>query len=101
MVGNSASPVAAGETASDLRPGADWEYAPAPESPDIVTIRGEYGLFIDGDFAEPLSGEHFSTVNPASEEPLASVAEAGGGGRGPAGAPTGGPQPMAASARAS
>ena len=57
--------------------GADWEYAPAPESREIVTIQREYGLFVDGDFAAPLSGEHFTTLNPASEEPLASVAQAG------------------------
>ena len=55
----------------------DWEYASAPESRDIVSIRDEYGLFTGGDFVTPLSGEHFATVNPASEEPLASVAQAG------------------------
>ncbi len=77
MGGNPASPVAAGETGQELRSGADWEYAPAPESRDIVTIRAEYGLFIDGDFTAPLSGEHFTTLNPATEEPLASVAQAG------------------------
>jgi aldehyde dehydrogenase (NAD+) len=57
--------------------GAEWEYAPAPESREIVTIRREYGLFTGGEFAAPLSGKHFTTLNPASEEPLASVAEAG------------------------
>jgi len=77
MVGNPASPVAAGERGQVTAAGADWEYAPAPESREIVTIQDEYGLFVDGDFAAPLSGEHFTTVNPASEEPLASVAEAG------------------------
>src|SRR5262252_4798630 len=77
MVSNPASPVAAGEAGGDLRSSADWEYAPAPESRDIVSIRDEYGLFIGGEFTASLSGEHFSTVNPASEEPLASVAQAG------------------------
>jgi aldehyde dehydrogenase (NAD+) len=77
MVGDSAAPVAAGAAGRDLATGADWEYAPAPESRDIVTIRPEYGLFVDGDFVAPLSGEHFATVNPATEETLASVAEAG------------------------
>src|SRR5215469_6462178 len=77
MVGNPASPVAAGDTGKELRSGADWDYAPAPESRDIVSIQPEYGLFTGGDFVAPLSGEHFATVNPASEEPLASVAEAG------------------------
>src|SRR5262250_1248576 len=77
MVSNPASPVAAGEPGGDLRSSADWEYAPAPESRDIVSIHGEYGLFIGGEFTAPLSGEHFGTVNPASEETLARVARAG------------------------
>ncbi len=77
MVGNTASPVAAGESGQELRSGAEWEYAPAPESRDIVTIKPEYGLFIDGEFTAPLSGEYFTTLNPASEEPLARVAQAG------------------------
>jgi hypothetical protein len=25
-----------------------WEYAPAPESRDVVTLRERYGLFING-----------------------------------------------------
>src|SRR6516225_12153829 len=77
MVSNPGSPVAAGETGGDLRTSTDWEYAPAPESRDIVSIHDEYGLFIGGEFTAPVSGEHFSTINPASEEPLASVAQAG------------------------
>src|SRR5258708_19580820 len=77
MVSNPASPVAAGGADPDLGAGADWEYAPAPESRDIVSIQGEYGLFLDGGFVAPRSGEHFATINPASEEPLASVAQAG------------------------
>jgi aldehyde dehydrogenase (NAD+) len=77
MAGNTASPAVSGETGKELRPGADWEYAPAPESRDIVTIKPEYGLCIDGEFTAPQSGEYFTTLNPASEEPLARVAQAG------------------------
>ena len=51
---------------STTTPGADWEYAPAPESREIVTIRREYGLFVDGEFVPPASGESFTTLNPAS-----------------------------------
>jgi aldehyde dehydrogenase (NAD+) len=69
------TPAVAGVAAA--APGPDWEYAPAPESRDVVTIRPEYGLFLGGDFVPPLSGEHFTTVNPATEETLASVAAAG------------------------
>ena len=53
-----------------------WEYAPAPESRDIVDLRSEYGLFIDGEFVAPAGGGTFKTVNPATEEVLAAVGEA-------------------------
>ena len=39
MVSNPASPVAAGGAGRDVGIGADWEYAPAPESRDIVSIQ--------------------------------------------------------------
>jgi aldehyde dehydrogenase (NAD+) len=54
-----------------------WEYAPAPESRDIVSVAPEYGLFVDGEFRPAASGATFPTVNPASEEQLSLVAEAG------------------------
>ncbi|MFN2484221.1 MAG: aldehyde dehydrogenase family protein [Candidatus Limnocylindria bacterium] len=54
-----------------------WEYAPAPESTDHVTILREYGLFIGGEFAPASSGERFEVINPATEEPLSRVAKAG------------------------
>ena len=55
-----------------------WEYAPAPESRDVVSIAPEYGLFIDGEFRSAADGGTFATINPATEEPLTRVAEAGG-----------------------
>ncbi|HZA60472.1 MAG TPA: aldehyde dehydrogenase family protein [Actinomycetota bacterium] len=54
-----------------------FEYAVSRESTDIVRIEDRKGLFIDGDFVEPRSGRWFGTVNPATEETLAEVAEAG------------------------
>jgi aldehyde dehydrogenase (NAD+) len=55
-----------------------FEYAPAPESRAIVDLAPSYGLFIDGEFAPASSsGGVFKTVNPASEEVLAEVADAG------------------------
>jgi aldehyde dehydrogenase (NAD+) len=54
-----------------------FDYAPAPESRDIVALRPGYGLFVDGAFTEPADGGTFKTVNPATEEVLAEVAEAG------------------------
>jgi len=55
---------------------AVFEYAPAPESRSIVDIQPTYGLFIDGEFTDPRSGESRKTINPATEEVLAEVAEA-------------------------
>ena len=54
-----------------------WEYADAPESTEIVRLEDRYGLFIGGEFVEPKSGKWFETIDPATEEPLAEVAEAG------------------------
>ena len=55
----------------------DWEYAPAPESRDIVSLEERYGLFIGGEQVEPRSREWFPTISPSSEEVLAEVAQAG------------------------
>ena len=52
-----------------------FEYAPAPESRSIVDIKASYGLFIDGEFVDG-RGSSFKTLNPATEETLAEVAEA-------------------------
>ncbi|MEU4790328.1 aldehyde dehydrogenase family protein [Micromonospora tulbaghiae] len=54
-----------------------FEYAPAPESRSVVDIKPSYGLFVDGAFVDPASGSSFKSVNPASEEVLAEIAEAG------------------------
>ncbi len=64
---------------TDLTQPGDFtlEYASAPESTAIVSLRDTYGLFIGGEWVEPRSGNHFPTINPATEEHLADVAEAG------------------------
>jgi aldehyde dehydrogenase (NAD+) len=54
-----------------------WTYAPAPESTDIASVRDTYGLFIGGEFVEPLSGEYLKTINPATEEVLSAIPIAG------------------------
>ncbi|MER7888343.1 aldehyde dehydrogenase family protein [Micromonospora sp. NPDC094482] len=54
-----------------------FEYAPAPESRSVVDIKPSYGLFIDGQFVDPTDGGSFKSINPASEEVLAEVAEGG------------------------
>ena len=56
---------------------AAFDYAPAPESRSIVDIKPSYGLFINGAFTAPRDGGSRKTVNPATEEVLADIAEAG------------------------
>ncbi len=52
-----------------------FDYAPAPESRSVVTLRDSYGLFIGGQFVSGSSV--FKTVSPATEEVLAEVTQAG------------------------
>jgi aldehyde dehydrogenase (NAD+) len=54
-----------------------WEYAPAPEARDVVSIASSYNLFVGGEWVDPADGGARKTVNPATEEVLAEVAEAG------------------------
>ncbi len=54
-----------------------FEYAPAPESRAVVSLKESYGLFIGGQFTPSVDGRAFKTISPASEEVLAEVAEAG------------------------
>src|SRR5690348_6216720 len=56
---------------------AKFDYAPAPESRSIVSLRESYGLFIDGEFTPGAEDRAFKTISPASEEVLAEVTEAG------------------------
>ncbi|MGZ4318339.1 MAG: aldehyde dehydrogenase family protein [Gaiellaceae bacterium] len=53
---------------------AGWEYASAPESRDVVTLRKRYGLFVGGEWLEPK--ESYTTIDPSSEEELAEVGQA-------------------------
>jgi aldehyde dehydrogenase (NAD+) len=54
-----------------------FEYAPAPESRAIVDLQPSYGLFINGEFVDPVDGHSFKTISPATEEVLAEVSDAG------------------------
>ena len=56
-----------------------WEYAPAPESKDVVSIKPRYGLFIDGREVAATGGGVFPSVNPATEEVIAEVSKATAG----------------------
>ena len=52
-----------------------FQYAPAPESTAIVNINSSNDLFINGEFT-PGHGAPFKTINPATEEVLAEIAQA-------------------------
>src|SRR5712691_6915343 len=56
--------------------GERWSYAPAPEASDYIKLRSRYQLFIGGKFVAPRSGKYFDSINPATEEKLAEIAEA-------------------------
>ncbi len=52
------------------------DYAPAPESASLAHFRDAYGLFIDGEFTDPSANDQFATFNPATGQPLATLASA-------------------------
>ncbi|HLB17804.1 MAG TPA: aldehyde dehydrogenase family protein, partial [Gaiellaceae bacterium] len=52
----------------------EWAYAPAPESRDVVTLDDRYGHYVGGNWLEP--SETYTTISPATEEPLAEVGQA-------------------------
>jgi aldehyde dehydrogenase (NAD+) len=53
------------------------EYVPSLEGRDVVTMRPRYGLIIDGQEREARDGGELLTIEPATGEGLAVVAEAG------------------------
>jgi aldehyde dehydrogenase (NAD+) len=67
---------AGGASEPHLEFGSAWEYAPAPEATDHVRLQSRYDLFIGGRWVAPRAGKYFATINPATEEKLADVAEA-------------------------
>lgn len=52
-----------------------WDYAPSPESTEHVKIDSRYGLFINGSFTPPVDDTYYSTINPATEQPIAEIAD--------------------------
>lgn len=55
--------------------GDRWNYAPAPESNSYIKLRPKYPLFINGKLVAPHSGKYFDSINPATEETLAEIAD--------------------------
>lgn len=64
------------ETKAGLDFVTDWAYAPSPEDTKHIKLEKQYDLFIDGKFVKPNSKKYFDTVNPATEQKIAEVAEA-------------------------
>ena len=56
---------------------SDWSLDPAPESIAHINLKSKYGLFIGGKWVKPKSGKYFATINPATEQKIADIAEGG------------------------
>ncbi|HVK97060.1 MAG TPA: aldehyde dehydrogenase family protein [Flavisolibacter sp.] len=61
--------------APKLKFNSGWDYAPAPESKSHIQLKDRYDHFINGKFVKPSSGKYFDTINPATEEKIAQIAE--------------------------
>ncbi len=53
-----------------------WDYAPALENSDHISIKEKYNLFINGKFVAPKSNKFYDTLNPATGKKLSSIAQA-------------------------
>jgi aldehyde dehydrogenase (NAD+) len=53
-----------------------WKYDAAPESTSHVKLKDKYDLFIGGEFVKPLSKKYFNTLNPATNQSIAKIADA-------------------------
>ncbi len=54
-------------------------YDAAPESASLARLHPSYGLFIDGQFTDSSRHQQFASINPATEETIATVAHATSG----------------------
>jgi len=53
-----------------------WAYAPAPEANNYIKIPPALFVIHHGEFVSPRSGKYFDSINPATEEKLAEIAQA-------------------------
>ncbi|KAA3619919.1 MAG: aldehyde dehydrogenase family protein [Calditrichaeota bacterium] len=53
-----------------------FEYAPAPEATDMVKIKKQNKLFINGKWVSGKNNQFFDSINPATGEKLAEITEA-------------------------
>jgi len=67
-------------TVADIFETMAWGPAPEARGPALEWIKargGRFGLFIGGRWVEPQTGEHFETINPATRDVLARIAQGG------------------------
>ncbi|MGH7538932.1 MAG: aldehyde dehydrogenase family protein, partial [Gemmatimonadales bacterium] len=67
-------------TVADIFETMEWGPAPEASGPALDWLKthgGEFGLFIGGRWVPPTGGETFDTINPATRQVLARVAQAG------------------------
>lgn len=64
------------KSVKELLFGELWDYAPAPQGTDFVKLKDHYGHFIDGHFIDGNTDDRFTTINPATEEELATISRA-------------------------
>ena len=55
----------------------DWSYSPAPQSSTEVKLRDRYNLFIGGKYQPSQTKDYLEIINPATEEKLSEVPQAG------------------------
>jgi aldehyde dehydrogenase (NAD+) len=53
-----------------------WKYDAAPDSTSHIKLKDKYDLFIGGEFVKPLSKKYFNTLNPATNQSIAKIADA-------------------------
>ena len=53
-----------------------WKYDESPESTSHINLKDKYELFIGGEFVKPLSKKYFNTLNPATNQSIAKIADA-------------------------
>ena len=53
-----------------------WKYDESLESTSHIKLKDKYDLFIGGEFVKPVSKKYFNTLNPATNQSIAKIADA-------------------------
>jgi len=65
--------VSVGDDVTTAEGGAVFEYAPAPESRAMVRLQSSYGLFVDGEFRDPIDGTTFKLTTATTNKSTRSI----------------------------